>query len=602
MLLSIFDFITHALRRVRIRYRLLTSFLLISLIPAIFVGIYASHIYTDAMNSKLMQSTEQSISLLNENFITELNKFRDYLNTISVTDGVEAALTAQQNGEFVLDATSVTQIADALRTIPFQSSYLKNIRVVDRNHNILYDLGYDDISMERFSQVLDTIDSTAGYDSLQYIRTYRNYDKIVLGRKIFRFARPDQPLGYILAYIDEKFVSDTLLSNVSFSTGSNIMLLSESGQVISSQNKEILGTSYFSETAFQAVQDATQKQTGTIVTFPAGSLDTDDVSMCLYNRELSSYIAVTIPSGYFTEETQKINHTLVVICAVLVVTSLLFTTLVYSSIMQPINRMVSLSHVFSDADLEKYIGDSSSDELGVLANTIDKMKSEMKELSIQNVQDQQQKRKLELEMLQYQINPHFLFNTLNSLRFVAQLNEVPVLEDGIASLSSLLRHSLVKRREMIPISAEIENLKNYFTLQNIRYAGMFQVEYNLDADTLDYAIPRFTLQPLAENAIIHGTNGASCITITIVSRFCGEDLELLIQDNGCGFDISAAEDKSKERFSGIGLSNVDQRLHLHFGPQYGLQITSQPGEGTCCRIRIPKRKEEENDVSSSFGR
>lgn len=602
MLLSVYGFITHALRRVRIRYRLLASFLLLSLVPAIFVGIYASNIYTEAMDSKLRQSAEQSVYLLNENFITELNKFRDYLNTISVTDAVQTAVSAQSEGTFTLDAESVKQIADSLHTIPFQSIYLKNIRVVDHNHNILYDLGYDDISLERFTEVLEQIDNTAGYDSLQYIRTYRSYDKIVLGRKIFKFARPDQPLGYILAYIDEKFVSDTLLSNVSFGSGSNIMLLSESGQVISSQNKDMLGTSFFSDSDFQVVQDATQKQTGSIVTFPVGSLDTDDVSMCLYNRELSSYIAVTIPSGYFTEETQKINHTLVLICGVLVVTSLLFTTLVYSSIMQPINRMVSVSHITSDADLEKHIGDSSPDELGVLAGTIDKMKSEMKELSIQNVQDQQQKRKLELEMLQYQINPHFLFNTLNSLRFVAQLNEVPVLEQGIASLSSLLRHSLIKKRELIPISSEVENLKNYFTLQNIRYAGMFEVEYKLDPQTLDYEIPRFTLQPLAENAIIHGTNGASCITITIMSRFYGEDLELLIQDNGCGFDISATEEKSKERFSGIGLSNVDQRLHLHFGPQYGLQITSQPGEGTCCRIRIPKRKEEENDVSSPFGR
>ena len=594
MLLSIYGFIAHALRQVRIRYRLLVSFLLLSLVPAIFVGIYASSIYTDAMNSKLMQSTEQSISLLNENFITELNKFRDYLNTISVTDSVEAALTAQQNGEFVLDADSVTQIADALRTIPFQSSYLKNIRVADRDHHILYDLGYDDISMERFSQVLDVIDRTAGFDSLQYIRTYRNYDKIVLGRKIFRFARPDQPLGYILAYIDEKFVSDTLLSNVSFGPGSNIMLLSESGQVISSQNKEMLGTSFFSDSAFQAVQSATQKQAGSIVTFPVGSLDIDDVSMCLYNRELSSYTAVTIPSGYFTEETQKINHTLVVICGVLVVTSLLFTTLVYSSIMQPINRMVSVSHIASDADLEKYIGDSSPDELGVLSNTIDKMKSEMKELSLQNVRDQQQKRKLELEMLQYQINPHFLFNTLNSLRFVAQLNEVPVLEQGIASLSSLLRHSLIKKRELIPISSEVENLKNYFTLQNIRYAGMFEVEYKLDPQTLDYEIPRFTLQPLAENAIIHGTADGRCITITVESHFTDTCLEVILRDNGCGFDASLLSGKEKERFSGIGLSNVDQRLQLHYGKEYGLQVDASPGQGTCCKLILPKNTNKES--------
>ena len=206
-------------------------------------------------------------------------------------------------------------------------------------------------------------------------------------------------------------------------------------------------------------------------------------------------------------------------------------------------------------------------------------------------------------MLQYQINPHFLFNTLGSLRFVAQLNDVPVLEEGISSLSSLLRHSLVKKQELIPISAEIENLRNYFTLQKIRYAGMFEVEYRLEPQTLGCEIPRFTLQPLAENAIIHGTADGRCITITVESRFKGTDIELLLRDNGCGFDMGGSAEKAAERFSGIGLSNVDQRLHLHYGKGYGLQVTSSPNTGTCCRILLPQRiwKEESNGVSGSAG-
>lgn len=113
------------LRHVRIRYRLLASFLLLSLVPALCVGLYASGVYARAMSGKLRQSAEQSAYLLNENFITELNKFRGYLNTISVTDAVQNALSAQQEAAFTLDAESVNEIADALRMIPFQSTYLK---------------------------------------------------------------------------------------------------------------------------------------------------------------------------------------------------------------------------------------------------------------------------------------------------------------------------------------------------------------------------------------------------------------------------------------------------------------------------------------------
>lgn len=595
--------VVRTLRHVRIRYRLLASFLLLSLVPALCVGLYASGVYARAMSGKLRQSAEQSAYLLNENFITELNKFRGYLNTISVTDAVQNALSAQQESAFTLDAESVNEIADALRMIPFQSTYLKNIRVVDRDHNILYDLGYDDISRERFAEVLRVIDETAGYDSLQYIRTYRNYDKIVLGRKIYKFGSVERPIGYILAYIDESFVSDVLLANVSFGAGSNVMLLNEAGQVISSQDKALLGSGYLDSGTFAELRAAAQAAAGQTVSAPIPAGGIQALSISVYDRELNSYLVITIPQSYFTEETRQINRSLILVCVLLIVLSLLCTTVVYSSIMQPINHMVAMCNITSDADLDKSIDDQSKDELGFLARTIDNMIAEMKQLGIQYAADQRQKRKLELEMLQYQINPHFLFNTLGSLRFVAQLNDVPVLEEGISSLSSLLRHSLVKKQELIPISAEIENLRNYFTLQKIRYAGMFEVEYRLEPQTLGCEIPRFTLQPLAENAIIHGTADGRCITITVESRFKGADIELLLRDNGCGFDMGGSAEKAAERFSGIGLSNVDQRLHLHYGKGYGLQVTSSPNTGTCCRILLPQRiwKEESNDVSGSAG-
>ena len=114
--------VVRTLRHVRIRYRLLASFLLLSLVPALCVGLYASGVYARAMSGKLRQSAEQSAYLLNENFITELNKFRGYLNTISVTDAVQNALSAQQESAFTLDAESVNEIADALRMIPFHLS------------------------------------------------------------------------------------------------------------------------------------------------------------------------------------------------------------------------------------------------------------------------------------------------------------------------------------------------------------------------------------------------------------------------------------------------------------------------------------------------
>ena len=176
-----YDSIINVLRRIRIRHRLLISFLLLSLIPAVFVGLYASSIYSDAMDSKFKQSAIQSTYLLNNSFTTELEKFQSYLDLISTTNTIQTALLASMEETYIIDVDSVKAVSDSVRMIPFSSTYLKNTRVVDRYGRIIYDLGYDDISKERFAEVLQMIDATAGSDSLQYIRTFRSYDKIVLG-------------------------------------------------------------------------------------------------------------------------------------------------------------------------------------------------------------------------------------------------------------------------------------------------------------------------------------------------------------------------------------------------------------------------------------
>ena len=258
--------------------------------------------------------------------------------------------------------------------------------------------------------------------------------------------------------------------------------------------------------------------------------------------------------------------------------------------MQPIHQIVTKCNDISYEDLSTAINDTSPDELGFLARTIDQMLQRIHMFHIEQAQNEEQKRHLELRVLQYQINTHFLFNTLNSLRIVAQMNDVPILEQGISSLTFLLQQTLVKKQERIPLSLEIENLNHYFTVQSIRYAGMFDVKYHLENDTLACEIPRFALQPLAENAIIHGTaNAAIPIIISVESHFSdNKTLEIILRDNGCGFDQNEVKQTDKKCGSGIGVDNVNQRIKLHYGASYGLKLESHPGEGTVCYLTLPR--------------
>jgi two-component system sensor histidine kinase YesM len=274
---------------------------------------------------------------------------------------------------------------------------------------------------------------------------------------------------------------------------------------------------------------------------------------------------------------------------------------IYRSVASPINRIMTKCR--STPQTGEPLGDESLDELGFLSRAIDQYTADLEAMTQMRVVDQRRKRELELEALQYQVNPHFLFNTLGTLKWVAIINDAPpVISKGITSLSELLRSVLLSKDEMIPIREELENLAHYFMIQRIRYAECFEVVNEIDLTAEENKIPRFILQPLAENAILHGSEGGTRqIVITVRCARTPEGVLLEILDNGNGFDPSAVRNNHDEKFSGIGLSNVDERLKLYFGDRHGLDIRSRPGEGTVCRLLIPDRPDMEGDADDVPG-
>lgn len=582
---------TTLLRNVKIKNRLLCIFLFISLVPVTFIGFYAYTVYTKSINNKLQYSNEQDLYLLNKNFITELNTFRMYIDTISVSNECQEILSAPSDANFILKEQDVQAINDLRTRIPFPSIHLKNLRILDRNRNIIYDFGYDDIDSDYFSRIVEEIDTSSPHDSLQYIHTYRSSDKIIIGRKIYSSSQLNEHIGYILIYLDETFFSNKLFSNVAFGEESNIMLVRNDGYIISSQDRSLLG---------KLLDNALLKQIRSNQSSLAKTVYTEYkneqvVLISAYNEAFDNYLITYFPYHYITDETTKINQKLVLLAFVLITLCICLTLIVYTSIMQPIHQMVEKCNNISYDRLNTAINDPSPDELGFLSRTIDQMLYRIHISNMKQAQNEEQKRSLELSILQYQINTHFLFNTLNSLRVVAQMNSVPILEQGISSLSFLLQQTLVKKQEIIPLSQEIENLNHYFTIQGIRYAGMFDVKYKLENSSLSYEIPRFALQPLAENAIIHGTANANMpITIFIESHFSDNNsLKIVIRDNGCGFNSNETKQTSKKCGSGIGVENVDQRIKLHYGTSYGLSVESHMGEGTICTLTLPRILYEE---------
>lgn len=312
------------------------------------------------------------------------------------------------------------------------------------------------------------------------------------------------------------------------------------------------------------------------------------------NRLIISYLISTVFPlvfiylyTYSLYGSTELTGQILVVALLMMGVALTMTLYTYMSISYPIQNMVQICQSISEGNLETRIQDSASDELAYLSDNIDGMITEIQLLLEQRQQSEAKKRDLELRMLQYQINPHFLFNTLNTLRLVAQMNQDKVVAEGIRSLSELLKNTLINDQEFITIREEIANLKHYFSIQAIRYAGSFHVNYEISDELSSCLLPKLILQPLAENSVLHGSyNDGSIMEIYIRCQWSGNDILLEVRDEGKGFDMNDRAGAPKG-LGGIGNRNVNDRIHLYFSNNYGLTITSRPGKGTCCQILIP---------------
>ena len=211
-------------------------------------------------------------------------------------------------------------------------------------------------------------------------------------------------------------------------------------------------------------------------------------------------------------------------------------------------------------------------------------------------QEQKQLRKAEFELLQAQINPHFLYNTLDAIVWSAEAGNQKQVVNMVGSLSEFFRTSLNKGKEIVTIREELQHVTSYLEIQQVRYQDILTYEINVAKDIYNYSIPKITIQPLVENALYHGIKnrrGGGKITITGVES--KDELIIQVSDDGAGMD----EDRLDEVRRGIvrneadntviyGLYNVNERIRLNFGDEYGLKIDSRPGKGTDVVIHLPK--------------
>jgi two-component system sensor histidine kinase YesM len=294
---------------------------------------------------------------------------------------------------------------------------------------------------------------------------------------------------------------------------------------------------------------------------------------------------------------ERLQRAFIGLLALGLLLSLLVSAAVAKFIRRPVYRIIRTMRKVREGELDVQVAINRNDEFGELASTFDDMLQQIRQL-IRNLNaSEQMKRQLEIQVLQSQINPHFLYNTLGAICNVVSLRRYEQVDSIVAALIAILEYGVQDSSKKVPIEEELTNVRNYMLIQNIRYESHFNLLIDVPESLATYMVPRMILQPIVENSLFHGYNGG-LLEGDVAIRACEESHLFVIEivDTGVGMSKAAMDgllhsssakkmDSSRTR---IGLYNIHKRIQLNYGEQYGVRIRSVLNEGTSIRLEFKR--------------
>lgn len=379
-------------------------------------------------------------------------------------------------------------------------------------------------------------------------------------------------LGVIVVSIDIRFI-EIVNSNLQEALRSRFMIVDADDKIVYNPDDRLIGTLFRDNVRPDEIKNI-------VVTNP------------LSQQEWTTYLYM--PMDELTDEGEILGRNLITLAIVMSLFALIISVFLSNVITRPIKKLMNNIRFVEKGQFERVEDIGSRDEFGHLSGRFIKMSYELKQLIERVQQEESEKAAAEIKALHSQINPHFLYNTLGSVKWIASMQKADKIVDMTEALISMLRYATRLDGTLVSVREELDNVMNYITIQNVRYYNSIQTVYEIEETLLDYRIPKMIMQPIIENAIFHGfaeLEEEGMITVTIGSS--GNDLMITIRDNGSGMDEAMVQELTESWTAtqggakGIGLYNVQRRIQLHFGEGYGIRAESRLGEGTAFYILLP---------------
>lgn len=586
------------------------TILLITLVFTVTIGGILSGItayfYNDYMKETIIKNTDANLSFMvdsiNQN-ITELTRLVNFCQTHNyITDFLNynyfsPASIAIKAYDRLTEEYRASSVSAYIHRIIIGNDHDRFIQIVEPSYSTSRNVAVITRELDAYKIQLqeNQYDFSQGFIKDPYVE--RTGKKVLLVVRPISFTYSFVRGGYACFSLTEDFFTSPMQyyslpedSSLFLTLGEHTYKMSaDSLTEINPENveyEELLNFEFSSGTRAYTFSDSRTGQEGITITKPL-AVDGCSITQIISSRELESH------KPFY----------MVIIVAVtflIVLIGVLLSIIMYRIINVPVARIQKKLARISAGDFERDTSIEWKHELGDIGRGINELAVNIDALLEERIQDEKDKKDLEYKMLQSQINPHFLYNTLNSIKWMAVTQGADGIAEMTTALSRLMRSVSKGTKLLITIKDELELVKDYFTIQQYRYGGSLTMNITVDDEDLyQCLIIKFTLQPLVENAIFHGIEpkqAAGVIDIHVY-KTPDDDLAVSVRDNGVGISAGKIADIFREHssdktqlFKEIGIANIQKRIQYEFGDRYGITVESEEGRFTNMIIHIPDRR------------
>ncbi|MBV7273941.1 sensor histidine kinase [Clostridium sp. PL3] len=578
---------------IKIKNKIIVSFFLLIIctictISAFVINEYRNSLetYTTVYSNQVVDQVIKSVDF----YVNEMQSIspianynyniQRYLKTVQPDNQLDVTMDFNNLVNFLTEIESLRRDVVSIFLIANNGSAVsdKYSINIDKNYNFTKQQWYKDAFQHDDKSII------VSPHSQSYVI---NSDKSVVSlSKAVKSYSKDEIIGVLLVDLNLDALED-ICKNAKLGKDGYVFIVDKNGNIVYHPDY-----SYISKSDDTLISDVLKSAEGNFIR----SINSEKQQVTFKRYEPANWTVVSVTP--YSEIVQQINNMktfMFLICFVCLLCAFLLSIFIASMITKPLKKLAHFMKKAEKGNLDISLDFKGNDEIGMLGQRFNTMINEIRILMEQVVKEQEEKRKLEFKMLQAQINPHFLYNTLDSIIWMAEVNNENVVL-MVDALAKLFRISLSGGQEMITVEREIEHIRNYLIIQSMRYTNKFEYEINADESILNNTTLKLILQPLVENAIYHGIKAKRQKGLIIINaKKIDNNILYEIIDDGAGMDKTKCEEILKynpsnninKSHNGVGLKNVNERIKLYYGENYGLKIASEPGKGTTVQILIP---------------